>query len=376
MNDRWFRKHLAAALAASVALATRVEGQRASTELRLAPDPERVTAEFSVITSLRELGDGRVLVTDSREMRVMLADFKTGSATVVGRQGRGPNEYSGTGLLFALPGDSSVMLDLNRRWVLFHHGEVVGQVPSDAPIVRATGPFIHGADTTGSVMTLRIGSARNAQRTEAQDSAFVVLVRRATAVAETIGMVRSIPSETRTAAQPGGGTMTTRLFKPFATGEVAKQFADGWTAIARLDPYRVDWITPERRLVRGAPLPNATRTIGEADRSAFQQENTRPGRPPMFEFDAFPTNAPPFEYRAPGDPPLFAAPGGRLVIRRTVLASATENAYDIVDRTGRLLSTLLVPKRERVVGFGAAWVYIVARDGDDIERLRRHRWQQ
>jgi hypothetical protein len=374
MNERWFRQLVAAAFAASVVHTVRVEGQRAPTEMRLAPESERVTAEFSIITSIRELGDGRVLVTDSREMRVMLADFKAGSAAVVGRQGRGPNEYTGTGLLFALAGDSSVMLDLNRRWILFHHGDIVGEVPSDAPIVRAAGNFIHGTDTSGSVLTMRVGSARNSPRTEAQDSLLLVLVRRSTAVAETIGIVRSVPSDSRTVAQPGGGTITTRIFKPFATGEVAKQFADGWTAIVRLDPYRVDWITPGRRIVRGAPLPNAARTIGEVDRTAFQIENTRPGRPPNYAFDAFPTNAPPFEYRAPGDPPLFAAPDGRLVIRRTILASASENAYDVVDRSGRLVSTLLIPKRDRVVGFGAASVYIVSRDADDIERIRRHSW--
>jgi len=46
-------------------------------------------------------------------------------------------------------------------------------------------------------------------------------------------------------------------------------FPDGWIAIARLDPYLVEWRTPDGRTVRGTPLPSARVKVDDAEKRAY-----------------------------------------------------------------------------------------------------------
>src|SRR5688500_5465613 len=72
------------------------------------PDAE-LKDPFSQIASVRELGDGRVLVADPRDKRVLLIDFTSGKAIRVGREGPGPGEYAAPQRIMTLPGDTSAI---------------------------------------------------------------------------------------------------------------------------------------------------------------------------------------------------------------------------------------------------------------------------
>src|SRR5690242_3721427 len=69
------------------------------------PDAE-FAEPFTLIRTIRELSDGRVLVVDPRDRIVQLVDFRSGTATKVGRTGAGPGEYGLPDRIIALPGDS------------------------------------------------------------------------------------------------------------------------------------------------------------------------------------------------------------------------------------------------------------------------------
>lgn len=346
---------------------------QSGTVIRLASATGQLAGEFSHVTSVRELADGQLLLTDGRDGRIAVGNFTTGSVSTVGRTGHGPKEYEGTTLIFALGGDSSVMVDLGRRWILLSGMEVVGVLAPELPVAREARGFLHGADTLRHVLVYRILPSTHG-RTDARDSVRALLLDRTSARADTIAILRAVPSETRTYSQ-NGGSMTVRVFAPFATGETGLLFPDGWFAVARLDPYRVEWRSHEGRWIRPAALPFERRNLKDAEQQAYRTANTpRNSRPPLFDFEAFPKWLPPFEYRAPADPALLGTPNGSLVIRRTVAPSDLENRYDIVDRRGILTNRLIMPKRERVVGFGRVSVYTVVTGDDDIERVRRYEW--
>jgi hypothetical protein len=335
--------------------------------IKLAPASGSLEHEFNRVTSVRELRDGRVLVSDSRNQQVLAGDFDKQQVEVVGRNGPGPQEYQGASLLFATGGDSTLMLDLTRRWIVFRGAQVLGAVPPDVLVTKGLSGFIQGADSLGHVVVIR-------SRPGASDSANIVLLDRNSGSATTVGAVRLVTSQTRTVAQ-NGGTMTYRVFKPFATGEAVRIFQDGWIAIARLDPYRIDWYSADGRMLPGKPLPYSRHTLTETDQNGFREERKqRPGQPPMFDFSDFPKELPPFEYWAPGDPALIDAPNGNVLVRRTVAESLPANEYDIVDRLGVLRGTLQLAKRQRVVGVGARGIYVISSGADDIERLSRHKW--
>ncbi|MEO7521370.1 MAG: hypothetical protein ABIW79_06090 [Gemmatimonas sp.] len=61
--------------------------------------------EFSGIYGMRELSDGRLLVTESGPFsRLVVLDFAKGSAQSIGRKGNGPGEFQIAGSLYALGG--------------------------------------------------------------------------------------------------------------------------------------------------------------------------------------------------------------------------------------------------------------------------------
>jgi len=223
------------------------------------------------------LFDGRVLISDPRERRVVVADMATGRIAQVGRAGRGPLEYTSASRLRRLSGDSTLLIYSSRRWVFFHGSRVVHTLPPDAPVVRAAGGFELDADTLGSV-----------------------LVR--------------IPRVVRRPA-----------------GDVRWSDSIAVVHFRRVGTVRIDTI-------------------------AYLRE-------------AFPAKVPPFQREA-----LLAAPDGRLLVRRTVTASRPEGRYDIVDRAGRLMGHVVLPPDERIIGFGLRSVYVVWRDAEGFERLRRHPW--
>lgn len=50
------------------------------------------------------------------------------------------------------------------------------------------------------------------------------------------------------------------------------------------------------------------------------------------------------------------------------------NFYDIVGRRGMLAARIRLADNERFIAFGARSAYVVEKDADDVERLRRHPW--
>jgi hypothetical protein len=112
-------------LAASVpAIAQQVPVQQFSRPEAEFPDP------FDQVTAVRELRDGRLIVADLFARAVSLVDLKSGSATVIGREGQGPNEYGFPTGLVALPHDTTWVVDpaQSRFLVILPDGTPSGTV--------------------------------------------------------------------------------------------------------------------------------------------------------------------------------------------------------------------------------------------------------
>jgi len=338
--------------------------------------------EFTTITSVRELRDGRVLVTDGREQRLVVADFRTGRVEQVGRKGGGPGEYGMVGMMRPLAGDSSIMADLmGRRWLLFDGAQIVGQHSPDHPAVLAAQGFMADSDALGYVLSRRAPERGDGVTiTDARDSSVLVLIARRTGKADTVARVRNAERRLETARNAEGRVTRSSITMagPLRTEEQAVLFADGWLAIARLDPFRVDWRAPDGTWTRGAPLSVPLIRVDARERAAFLERNARaytqpaiPGLPPSQPPSAsdFPAAVPPFPIGA-----VSQGPAGRLLIRRHRSADVGPSHYLVIDRRGALLGELVLPANETIVGAGERTVYVVAKDDDDIQTLRRHAW--
>ena len=366
-----------AALVLGLAL-TLPAGSQVPAERRLAPVTGQLSEEFVSITSIRELRDGRVLITDPRGGRLVLADFGADRLDTIGRRGRGPGEYDLVWPIWPLSEDSTLMpLPASRRWILFDGARMVSTLSPDAHIVRE-GLFLHGADRLGRVLMQRSDRAKpGITEIGAGDSSYLLLGDRRTGRVDTVGRVRRAEMRVEAESDADGRIIrsSARAASPLAADEPARLFLDGWIAVVRRAPYRVDWRTPTGEWRKGPPLPFTPVRIDQKEREAAmrfsaEQSGSEPRSPDSFA--GWPSELPPYtEYRTY---PIVPAPQGHIAIRRTRSARAPEPRYDIVNREGRLVSRIVLEPGEAIVGFGRQSVYVVRIDDDGLLWLTRHPW--
>ncbi|HEY5544506.1 MAG TPA: hypothetical protein VIK50_00485 [Gemmatimonadaceae bacterium] len=326
----------------------------------LPPASAGLSAEFSDLTAMRELGDGRVLLYDRKEVRLVVAEFGTGSLRDIGRTGQGPGEFQSIAALLPLGGDSTLAADFVRRWLILAGDSIVATLPSDTPAIGAVSLWPLGADRQGRVLSqgFRRGGG-------SIDSTYVLLVERATGLSDTIarlgGGVRRAPISSVNDPGLGRGVRISRI--PLNVREAPLLLPDGWTAVVRLAPYRVDWRSPDGRWTSGAPIPVRPIRMNESERKFYSDRNSW-----SRNATDWPELLPPFDTPTS----LFATPDGWLVVKRLSSVGAPETRYDLIDKTGVRRSQLVLRPNEHVLGFGVASVYVVETDDDGIQRLRRH----
>jgi hypothetical protein len=206
----------------------------------LKPATATLEAEFIGLTSVRELSDGRAIVTDGRAQQLFIADFSAHTAVQLGRKGKGPGEWLNVGFILPLRGDSSIMGDVgNQRLMLFDGTKIVGLVPPDHRAVIATSARVTDIDRNGRILVTRDPPPRagNTEYTRA-DSNVLVLVDRVSGRQDTIARIRERPHRREIQMDNDGRITRSMPFntEPNAQGEVAKLFHDGWLAVVRLEP--------------------------------------------------------------------------------------------------------------------------------------------
>jgi len=329
-------------------------------------------AEFTLVSAVRELVDGRLLIVDWSEKTLLVADWTKADVTQLGRNGSGPGEYLQPSTLFALAGDSTLASDSrNGRWLLLHRAAIVATVGPGAPAIVSGARLPLGADLQGRVIFTKVidGGSRASEALPRRDSLLLLRVQRASGRSDTIATLRARPATIKVEGPANRPTSVSVLMNPLSTGELATLFPDGWIAIARLDPYRVDWITPDGTRVPGASLPFERVRLDEREQRAFAERQAvrsgRASRDPR-SFPEWPEIVPPFVAEA-----LLPGPDGRLWIRRQGTAANPDPPYDVVDRRGALVARVTAGKDVQVVGFGRAAMYTVATDDNGIQHLQR-----
>ena len=366
-------------LITTLALSMLVSGAMAARGQSPAPRPVELPApnaaldvEFTAVTSVRELPDGRVLVVDGSEKKVLVVDWTKKSATQVGRNGSGPGEYVQPSTLFALSGDSTLLPDIrNGRWLVLSGATIATTVGPDAPVIRNGARNPVGADNHGRVLFTRSIAPGSNSPTEMprRDSLLLIRTERATGKADTLGLVRARPATINIQGPADKPTAVSIVMNPLATGEMSAVFPDGWIAVARLDPYRVDWIATDGKRVRGPTLPFERIRLDEREQRAFlERQEARTGRPPreLSSYPDWPDVMPPFLAE-----PLLTAPDGRVWIRRPATSANLNPPYDVIDRRGTLVGRVSAGADVGIVGFGRAAVYTVATDDNGIQQLQR-----
>jgi len=359
----------------------------------------RPTAEFeepfSRVSGVRELADGRVIVSDSRDKIVQLIDLRSGSAQKISREGAGPGEYALPSSLWPMPNNQTLLVDLqNRRFLMIgpdgRPGETISPPQLAPPTTGPQGRPIQvgglfnprGVDRQGRLYFQDLGLRAGG---ESPDTVPILRWTPGATRVDTAGWVKGPRTNVSTTPASGGGGGGVR----FTVGSaVVWSPLDAWGAaddgrVARVqpEPYRTVWYSAGRG-TPGTSVPYTPLRVTEADKEEYRA-TLRANPPTMIVMGGgsgggaapvapnlpeptFAETKPPFTGNA-----VQVTPEGEVWVLRTRRAGDKVPVYDVFDGAGRLARKVSLSPGSRVVGFGRGTVYVVRTDEDDLEYLQR-----
>ncbi len=352
------RRHVVV-LAVGILNAAGAAGQRPK-ETQIQP-VDSLREPYSHIRGVRELSDGRLLVSDQTEVAVYLADFAKQTRTKLGGVGAGPEEYRTPLELFAMAADSTALLDIgNGRLAIFAPD---GHIADTRPIADKPGfSFPAAADLKGNIDWDLVTQVRLERRTHPElDHAEIIRFSRAGKI-DTVGFAKMAPG-----VNPGA----------FPFYDYWGVSGDGWIAIARnVEKYRLDWVKPDGTLQKGPDAPFEAVRVSDADKAAWgtpgsgtgggqvNMEGRAKGPPPGVNF---PDHFPAVKYHG-----IWITSDHHAIVVRYDHLAETRQLLDVFDDRGVLVGKLRLPEHRQLIGIGARGLYAMRIDDDGLQWIERY----
>jgi hypothetical protein len=288
------RLHFWLALATIVAspAAARAQDSVALRPLVVGPPIQRIatasalsTEQLGIVTSVRELADGRVLVNDGMRRRLLLMDTTLRTVEVVLDSLSEISNTYGTrpGALLPFRGDSILFVDpASLAIVVLDPAGKMARVRS----VWRVGHVSYFSNSSGFMGWPGIDSkGRMVYRVPATpappkvapppgvpyipqdpDSAFVIAVDIDTRRVDTLGAVKTPRSNTTIRVMPSGGYMFESAFNPLPTTDDWAVLPDGRVAFVRWRDYRIDYLHPDGKWTSSEKLPFDWQRLTDVDK--------------------------------------------------------------------------------------------------------------
>ena len=356
--------------------------------------PDAVFPEtFSVIQTVRELPDGRVLVADPLGQVLAAVNFDSGSMETLGRVGQGPAEYRQPDAVWPLPQGGTLLVDLGNGRLTrlgpdLSFGETrpytVGDFAPGRELVLAIPQAVDG---NGRLYFRSLG--RPGPGGLAGDSAYVLRLDPAT---DAVDSVAAFKLEARTQQSSGGpnNQSVSIMPIPLSPADAWGVADDGRVVIARVGDYHLDWVAPDGSVTRGPANAWDPVRLGQAEKEEWAEDRATSGGGLRMEVSVtngamsmqasrggdsdgddldqyqWPDRKPPF-YQ--GRIPVDAQ--GRAWVRRHV-GAGDQPLYDVFGRDGSRVGQVQLGAGRRVVAFGASSAYVVQTDEFGLQTLERY----
>jgi hypothetical protein len=386
------------ALLGAIAIATAQPTAAQPREQRLTQPNATFPEAFSFVGGVRHLPDGRVLIADPLGQALVVADLDAGTADTIGRVGQGPAEYRQPDDVFPLPGDSTLLVDLgNGRLTVLGSSLAFGPTTPISRPGHGQGPgpgsmlFVlpRGVDAQGRVYFQSRGGVSPSGAFP--DSAPIMRWDRTTDAVDSVGTVKLASVSVSSSGGANDRQVNARPV-PLSPQDAWAVAPDGRVAVARSNPYRLDWIHPDGRIVRGPAVQYRPVPIRRADKEEWAESlsnglairvSVENGRmqtnfsrggaatsdgPDLDGYD-WPDHKPPF--RAEN---IWVTPSGDAWVERSMPAGHPP-AFDVFGMNGAIKGRVLLPAGRQIVGFGDGVVYAVRNDEYDLQWLERYELQ-
>ncbi len=345
---------------------------------------------FSVVSTVRELPGGRVLVADPLSQVVVSLDMDAGVADTIGRVGGGPAEYRQPDAVWPLPGGRTLLVDLgNGRLTVLSPELEFGETRPYAVGDPATGAMViaipQGVDGMGRAYFRGMPGFN-----EMPDSGHILRLDLETEAIDSVGrfLLPGTSREESGSAQNQNVRITPVPLSPADAWGIAE---DGRVVVVRAGDYHVDWIGPDGSITSGPPVPYTPVSIGQGEKEEWRDRQSETGG--GMEISATMAN---------GDMRIIAARGGaiddddtldgypwpevtaafhnrpvpvdrqgRAWVRRHREAGEAPQ-YDVFDGAGELVMTFELALDRRIVGFGEGTLYAVRMDEFGLQYLERY----
>lgn len=348
---------------------------------------------FSVVQTVRELPDGRVLVADPLGQTLVVVDMDAGTMETLGRVGQGPREYSQPDAVWPLPGGKTLLVDLGNGRLTelspsLEFGEtrpyMIGELGPGRELVLA---LPQGVDAEGRLYFRSFGSPGGGGMMA--DSAYVLRLDLAT---ESLDSVAAFKIEGRTRQSSGGANNQSVSIQqiPLSPADAWGVAPDGRVVFARVGDYRVEWVGPDGAVTAGPANEYRPVRIGQGEKEEWAEERALSGggmqlsvtnRNGAMSMSASRGGAPANEdlnqYEWPSEKPPFnqgrisVDREGRAWVRRHVEAGGLP-LYDVFGSDGAQVAQFQLEAGRRVVGFGDRGIYVVKSDEFGLQYLERY----
>jgi hypothetical protein len=356
---------------------------------RLQEPPAEFPTVFTVIRGVMALPDGRLVVSDPGENRLSLIDFANGTSRLLGRVGEGPREFQRAAGLYRAPGGGVWLFDheLRRLLPIKPSGTLQDVIVLPFGGLAGSGvarwPDDLTFDSLGHIYD-RFGGTRF------NGTMYRLMRRRIGAPADTVTELLKPVEKGIQARSNGTGTYQEVLFSPQDAWAAAP---DGWVAVVRAAPYRVEWFPPGGGRVSGPIIAHKPVRITQAEKELIASGaaglrgrttvsvglvgpggRSAPGRstlpePIPVEELLFAKVKTPVNLRQERWPAIDER--GRLWVERSLPFAVKTRVFDVFDRGGNLVDRVELPAGSVLVGFDSQWIYTRRRDADDFEHLQR-----
>ena len=375
-------------MAVATLVAVPLEGQAVRLDQPVAVFPEA----FSVVQTVRELPDGRVLVADPLGQTVAAVDMSAGTADSIGRVGQGPAEYRQPDAVWALPAGKTLLVDLGN-----------GRLTELSPSLEFgdTRPYTIGEFAPGRELVLAIpqavdGAGRVYFRSLGRpgpgmtgDSARVLRIDLGSEVVDSVAAIGLAERKTTTTGGPNNqNTSVTQV--PLSPADAWGVAEDGRVVVARAGDYSIEWIGPNGQVTRGGPNDFEPVPIRQGEKEEWAEVRAGSGGglrlavsnnngvmsmsasrggdsdgDDLNQYD-WPEVKPPF-YNGR----IIVDPSGRAWVRRHVTAG-DRPTYDLFGSDGVRVAQVEFPVGRRLVGFGDVALYAINTDQFGLQYLEQY----
>jgi hypothetical protein len=319
------------------------------------------------------LPDGRIVVANAGTNEIRFFDSHGIHIRTVGRQGNGPGEFEGLGILRPFPGDSLLAYDysLARASVLDAHGEFGRSYrvvpPTEGGFAFAVDALSDGTLIVRSPQIFQGALSDGAQRRNEDHYTISASGEFLDSIGTFVGGDQFIET-----ARDGDSFMV-MLMQP-AFGRTTVLAAHGTRfCVGTSDTYEVRCFLADGELERIVRRDQANRPVTAADLEGYKQQrladtdddNARRRVERQFGEMPIPETMPAYDE-------IEMDVGGNLWVREYAWQSGIERRWTVFDAEGRMLGDVTTPADFRITQIGDDFMLGVWRDDLDVEHVRMY----